>query len=120
MRLLSLFLAIFAISAGPTSAASSASIDGNSDGTIQIASGDAAAGEEIYKKNCRRCHGPTAKGLASYPSLRDQPVEYLVDRLERYRKGEKIGPNTALMAPNAKNLSDEDILSISTFIASLE
>ncbi|WP_366525279.1 c-type cytochrome [uncultured Roseibium sp.] len=66
--------------------------------------------KEFYKRNCRACHGPTAKGLSSYPKLVGQSPEYLVDRLERYREREKIGPNTSLMAPRAKNLSDEFII----------
>lgn len=82
--------------------------------------GDVEAGQKLYKKTCRGCHGPTAKGLASYPTLRGQTAEYLVDKLERYRAGEKFGPNTALMAPNARKLSDEDIIDISAFIVSLD
>lgn len=85
-----------------------------------IVAGDAEAGEALYKKECRGCHGPTAKGVSSYPRLRGQTAEYLADKLERYRKGERFGPNTPLMAPRAKKLSDEDIVNISTFIASLE
>ncbi|MEO0912015.1 MAG: c-type cytochrome [Pseudomonadota bacterium] len=90
------------------------------DTVAETALGDAEMGEDIYKKSCRGCHGPTAKGLASYPTLRDQTFDYLVDRLERYRAGERFGPNTPLMAPRAKKLSDEDIANISTFIVSLE
>jgi cytochrome c553 len=81
---------------------------------------DIDIGGKQYKKDCRGCHGPTAKGLASYPKLRGQTVEYLVDKLERYRKGERFGPNTPLMAPRAKKLSDEDIANISAFIVSLD
>ena len=40
--------------------------------------------------------------------------------LERYRSGEKIGPNTMLMAPRARKLSDEDIGDVVAFITSLE
>lgn len=79
---------------------------------------DLVDGEALYKKNCRACHGPTAKGMASFPKLVGHPAEYLVDRLERYRAGERIGPNTSLMAPNAKNLSDDDIANLVTFIVS--
>ncbi|MEO1138430.1 MAG: cytochrome c [Pseudomonadota bacterium] len=117
MRNPSLYFTIVAASVALISAAAAASDTTNVDDAV---AGDVTAGEALYKKSCRGCHGPTAKGLASYPKLRDQSVEYLVDRLERYRKGEKFGPNTALMAPNAKNLSDDDILNISTFIASLD
>lgn len=81
---------------------------------------DVAAGEALYKKECRSCHGPTAKGLASYPKLRGQTAEYLSEQLKRYRSGEKIGPNTPLMAPRAKKLTDQDIVDIAQFIAALE
>ena len=73
-------------------------------------------GRELYKKQCRSCHGPTAKGLASYPKLAGKPLEYLVQRLEQYRAGERLGPNTPLMAPRARKLSDEDIANIANFI----
>ncbi|MFK7871222.1 MAG: cytochrome c [Roseobacter sp.] len=87
-----------------------------STGTAQ----DLSLGEDIYKSQCRSCHGPTAKGMASYPKLVGHPADYLTDKLKRYRAGEKIGPNTMLMAPNAQNLSDADIASIAAFITSLE
>lgn len=73
---------------------------------------DIEAGAKIYKKVCRACHGPTGKGLASYPRLAGQEPGYLSDKLERYRAGERFGPNTALMAPHAKKLSDDDIANI--------
>ena len=77
---------------------------------------DIEKGGQLYKKQCRSCHGPTAKGLASYPKLVGKPVEYLVQRLEQYRAGERLGPNTPLMAPRARKLSDEDIADIANFI----
>ncbi|MEO1531590.1 MAG: c-type cytochrome [Pseudomonadota bacterium] len=77
---------------------------------------DLEAGGKLYKNECRACHGPTAKGLASYPKLAGKTQEYLVDRLEQYRAGKRLGPNTALMAPRAKNLSDDDITNITGFI----
>lgn len=78
---------------------------------------DIAAGEKHYQKNCRACHGPTAKGLASYPGLAGQTTEYLVERLEVYRSGDKVGPNTMLMRPNAANLSDKDIANIANYLS---
>ena len=81
---------------------------------------DIEAGGEYYKKNCRACHGPTAKGVSAYPRLVGQTVEELTGKLERYRAGEKIGPNTMLMAPRAKDLTDQDIANITHWIASLE
>ncbi|MEM6677731.1 MAG: c-type cytochrome [Pseudomonadota bacterium] len=77
---------------------------------------DIDAGAAQYKSTCRNCHGPTAKGLASYPKLAGQPLDYLVSRLKQYRAGDRLGPNTPLMAPQARDLSDEDILNIASYI----
>lgn len=85
-----------------------------------LSQGDLVAGEKLYKKSCRQCHGPTAKGMASYPTLRGFSVEYLVETLIAFRKGERRGPNTPLMAPNARKLTDEQILDVSAFIVSLD
>lgn len=80
---------------------------------------DAAAGKKRYRRECRACHGPTGKGVSSYPRLLDQPPEHLTDRLVRYRAGEKFGPNTPLMAPRARKLSDQQIADLTAFIVSL-
>ncbi len=102
---------------GITFAASAAIADESSTTNVSV---DIDAGKSTYKKSCRRCHGPTAKGMASFPKLVGQSTEFLVERLESYRAGDKVGPNTALMAPNAKDLTDQDILNISHFIISLQ
>lgn len=90
------------------------------DETAAALAGDVAAGEKRYKRECRQCHGPKGKGASSYPKLVGSTADYLVDRLERYRAGEKIGPNTPLMAPRAKKLKDQDIANLVAFILSLE
>lgn len=86
-------------------------------GMAQAAAQDIAAGETLYQKSCRNCHGPTARGMASFPKLAGNDAAYLAMRLEQYRAGEKVGPNTALMRPQATNLSDEDIANIASYIA---
>ena len=83
-------------------------------------SGDPAAGESIYLGQCKSCHGPGAKGMASFPKLVGHEAGYIVGRLEQYRAGEKVGPNTALMAPQATGLSDEDIAHLAAYVASLD
>ena len=85
-------------------------------GTAPAMADDMVATKKLYKKECRSCHGPTGKGLASYPKLAGHTAEYIADKLTRYRAGEKFGPNTPLMAPRAKKLSDEDIANIAAFI----
>jgi cytochrome c553 len=85
-----------------------------------VAAQDIEVGGNLYQKQCRQCHGPEAQGLSAYPALAGQTAEYLTDKLNRYRAGERIGPNTMLMAPNARNLSDEDIANIVGFITAIE
>ena len=82
-----------------------------------IALADLAAGEELYQSVCRNCHGPTAKGMASFPKLAGQEAAYLSTQLAEYRAGVTLGFNTALMAPHAKPLSDQDILNLAAYIA---
>lgn len=80
---------------------------------------DPDAGKKTYKRTCIACHGNKAQGAASFPKLSDKSVEYLSDKLVRYRSGETLGPNTRLMAPNAAKLSDDDIANVTAYIASL-
>lgn len=75
---------------------------------------EAAAG--IFQKSCRACHGNRAQGASSYPSLSDKDPADIAEKLERYRAGERIGPNSVLMIQHAKKLSDEDIASLSVYV----
>ncbi|THH38501.1 c-type cytochrome [Aliishimia ponticola] len=77
---------------------------------------DLEVAEKIFRKSCRACHGNKAQGAASYPSLSDKDPAYITERLERYRAGEKIGPNSILMIQHAKKLSDDDIASLSVYV----
>jgi len=82
-----------------------------------LAAQDIAAGESLYAKDCRACHGPRAQGMASFPRLTGLGEEHLVSRLEQYRAGERVGANSALMQPNAADLTDEEIANVAAFIA---
>jgi cytochrome c553 len=79
--------------------------------------GDAAAGEEKYATGCGNCHGRTGRGMGSFPSLMGKDAEYVSNRLAQYRAGERVGPNSALMIPHARNLSDEDIANLASYIS---
>ena len=79
-------------------------------------SGDKEAGEERYKKSCINCHGPAGKGVASYPKISGNEVTYTKSKLETYRDGIKIGPNSALMIMMAKPLTDEEIANLATYL----
>ena len=79
---------------------------------------DLEAAETLFSRKCRACHGNKAQGVASYPKLADKTPEYIVEKLETYRAGERIGPNSILMIQNAKDLSDEDIAGLAVYLTS--
>ncbi len=78
--------------------------------------GDKAAGEARYKKTCINCHGPAGKGVASYPKISGNDVAYTTSKLETYRAGTKIGPNSSLMIMMAKPLTDDEIANLAAYL----
>tara|TARA_A100001388_G_scaffold29197_1_gene18701 strand:+ start:64 stop:348 length:285 start_codon:yes stop_codon:yes gene_type:complete len=80
-------------------------------------SGDVDEGEKRYAVNCGNCHGPGGMGLASYPKISGKEVSYLIDRLNTYRSGKKIGPNSDLMIMMAKPLTDVEIDNLAAYLA---
>lgn len=78
--------------------------------------GNFEAGELRYKKSCVNCHGAAGKGAASYPKISGQEISYTVSKLETYRDGIKIGPNSSLMIMMAKPLSDQEIADLAAYL----
>ena len=85
--------------------------------SASVPAADKAAGESMYADACAQCHGPSRKGMASFPSLTGRSVDYITSRLETYRAGERVGSNSTLMIPNAVDLSDDDIANLAAYIA---
>lgn len=82
---------------------------------LVMAAGDAAAGAQKVAV-CAACHGANGRSAANiYPNLAGQWAPYLESALKAYRAGERTGGMTAMMAPQAANLSDEDIADIAAF-----
>jgi cytochrome c553 len=66
---------------------------------------------------CVACHG--VAGISpnpQWPNLAGQKDQYLISSLKAYRDGGRQDP---IMAPLAKNLSDEDIENLAAYYASL-
>lgn len=83
--------------------------------TLANAEGDAAAGAEKITL-CAACHGIDGKSAANiYPHLAGQWAAYLESSLKAYRAGERTGGMTAMMTPQATNLSDQDIADIAAY-----
>ena len=80
---------------------------------------DIEAGDERFHKNCHNCHGKAGMGVASYPKVSGLEFSYIVDRLNRYRSGEKIGSNSGLMISMARKLTDEEIRILAAYLSSV-
>ncbi|WP_386083092.1 c-type cytochrome [Vreelandella sp. F11] len=85
-------------------------------GSATLEAADKSAGATLYADACAQCHGPSGKGMASFPSLSGRDADYITSRLETYRAGEKVGSNSFLMIPNATDLSDDDIANLAAYI----
>jgi cytochrome c len=86
-------------------------------GDAQAPAPDLAAGETLYAENCRNCHGPRARGMASFPRLTGLGEALLLDRLRQYHAGEQVGPNSAIMFDVAADLSEADMVNVAAYIA---
>jgi len=78
--------------------------------------GNIEAGEARYKESCVNCHGAAGKGAASYPKVSGNEISYTKEKLETYREGTKIGPNSSLMIMMAKPLTDEEIANLAAYL----
>jgi|TARA_B110000971_G_scaffold211224_1_gene239310 cytochrome c553 len=84
--------------------------------SFQVLAADAIAGKMRYNTTCINCHGPAGKGAASYPKISGKEIPYIIDKLETYRSGTKIGPNSGLMIMMAKPLTDEEIANLAEYL----
>ncbi|CAN8139085.1 Cytochrome c domain-containing protein [uncultured Thiomicrorhabdus sp.] len=75
------------------------------------------SGEKVYA-TCIGCHGAAGEGGVG-PKLAGQEVTAIVDKLQRYKAGEQVGPMTGMMAPMASGLSDDDMQAVAEYVNSL-
>jgi cytochrome c553 len=84
-----------------------------------MASGEDAA-KTKYETVCATCHGTNGQGVAAFPKLTGMTADQIAAKLQDYKAGKQVGPQTAVMAPNAKNLSDDEIKALASYIAGLK
>ncbi len=76
-------------------------------------------GKLKYVAVCQGCHGSTGGGQGPFPKLAGKPAEELIAKLNDYRAGKEVGPQSSTMMPFAKALTDTEIESISAYLAAL-
>jgi cytochrome c553 len=55
--------------------------------------------------------------MASFPQLAGKDADYISGRLKQYRSGETVGPNSGLMIPMARDLSDDEIANLAAYLS---
>jgi cytochrome c553 len=87
--------------------------------------GSLKKGEELVTKannkttQCAVCHGPGLKGLGPVPGIAGRSPSYMARQLYDIKAGARKGVWAELMRPAVANLTDEDMLNIVAYVASL-
>jgi len=86
-----------------------------------IAKGEALATTGGMGKTipCAICHGPGLRGLGEVPRIAGGHPTYIARQLYNYKLGLSNGVASALMKPTVAQLTDDDILALSAYLASL-
>jgi len=87
--------------------------------------GSIARGEALVKTGagktaqCAACHGEALKGMGEVPRLAGQHPLHIARQLFDIRHGSSAGKAVEPMKPVVANLSDDDIIAISSYLGSL-
>ena len=76
-------------------------------------------GKLKYVAVCQGCHGREGEGQGPFPKLAGKPAAELVAKLNDYRAGRQVGPQSSTMMPFAKAMTDAEIAAISAYLAAL-
>lgn len=94
--------------------------------TSYVPPGSVARGEALVKTGgegltvaCAACHGAELKGVGPIPGIAGRSPSYLMRQLFDIKNGARAGPGSALMQPTVANLSDNDMLAVVAYVASL-
>lgn len=87
--------------------------------SLSAEAGNPARGQELAADVCSACHGMDGNLVLAddYPKLGGQHADYLVFALKAYRSGDR---DNAVMAPFARDLSDQDIRDLAAWFSRQE
>jgi cytochrome c553 len=69
---------------------------------------------------CATCHGPNLQGVGNVPRIAGVSAIYTFRQMFDFQSGARNGAAATLMKPVVAKLSEEDMLSISAYLTSLE
>jgi cytochrome c553 len=88
--------------------------------------GSIKKGEDLVLKggsgktvSCAACHGADLKGNGNFPPLAGRSPSYLGRQLYDFQHYTRNGPGAQLMRPVVERLTEDDILNITAYLASL-
>ena len=87
-------------------------------GSITVGAELAATGAHGRSVACMTCHGVNFEGVGDVPRLAGRSPSYLFRQLFDIRAGNRSGGAADLMKPVVANLTDEDMVALSAFLAS--
>lgn len=100
--------------------------DGRSQFISYVPTGSVAKGEVLAKTGgagttvaCAVCHGPDLKGLGPIPGIAGRSPSYVVRQLYDFKQGTRAGISSALMKPTVEKLTEEGMVSLAAYLASL-
>jgi cytochrome c553 len=100
--------------------------DPNAGFVAYVPTGSIKKGEALVKTGgagetipCGTCHGPDLKGLANIPSIAGRSPSQMVRQIIDMQTGARNGPQGALMKPVVAKLTNDDIVAITAYLASL-
>jgi len=88
--------------------------------------GSLARGEELVKTGgdhsveCLTCHGPDLRGTPIAPPIAGRQPSYIGRQLYDFQRGSRAGVMAVLMTPTVADLTPEDIIAISAYVAAQE
>jgi cytochrome c553 len=88
-------------------------------GSVQTGQTLAITGRGDKTIQCRTCHGPELKGTEIIPGIAGRSPSYIFRQLYDFRQGTRTGISSVLMKHTVANLTDEDMLSLAAYTASL-
>lgn len=77
-------------------------------------------GSEGKTQACGTCHGPEMKGTAIAPPLAGRQPGYLARQMYDMQQGTRNGDMAKLMMPAVAKLTNDDLIAITAYIASLQ
>ena len=94
---------------------------------VYVPVGSLKAGENLVKTGgggrtqaCGTCHGPDLKGTAIAPPIAGRQPGYMARQMYDMQQGTRNGDMAKVMKPAVEKLTEDDLIAISAYVASLE